>query len=270
MHIKKLIPSVFIFGSLIIGSCSQKTPSADQIIARVGSSYLTKKEVGKLLLEHGSKPPTISTIVTRWINTELLYQAALDKELDRDLRLQNRIHEYSKQLLGSAFLENLSLSGNIVTNDSIKSYYINNKSDFLQPDASAKLYHFIFDEENEAQELVDKLRKPSRNFDRKELFSQYHIDLKTVYKGSLIPVLDNAVFNNRSSKAVLDPIRSNYGFHVIEILDRSKQGSQMGLDEVYDEIYQRLINKYTAQRTLRILDSLKTTLQIELFLENIK
>ena len=44
----------------------------------------------------------------------------------------------------------------------------------------------------------------------------------------------------------------------------------MGLDEVYDEIYQRLINKYTAQRTLRILDSLKTTLQIELFLENIK
>jgi peptidyl-prolyl cis-trans isomerase C len=270
MDIKILTLSVLVFGSLLFVSCSQKAPPADQIVARVESSYLTKQEVETLLLEHGSRPFSTKALITQWINTELLYRAALDKELDRDLQLQTRIQEYSKQLLGRAFLENLSLPGNVITNDSIKSFYINNKSDFLRPSASVKLYHFIFDTEKEAQELADKLRKPSRTLDRKALFSQHRVDLKTAYKGSLIPVLDNVIFNSRSSKSILGPIRSNFGFHVIEILDRSKQGSQMGLDEVYDEIYQRLINKYAAQRTLRILDSLRTTSQVELFLENIK
>ena len=251
-------------------SCGTKQPADDQIVAQVGNSYLTKTSLNKIILEHDDNSTLRNALINQWIESELLYQAALRKGMDHDVKLNDMLHEYSRQLLGSAFLESIRFPTIAIPNDSIRSFYLKNKTNFIRSEDCAKIYHFIVETRKQAEDLTTKLRRPSRDFDRKDLYVYHNADLSTVYKNSLLKDLNNAVFNSRRSNAVVGPVRTKFGYHVIEIISRSKKGSQIGLDEVYDEIRQRLLNEYYSERTFFIIDSLKAAFPVKIFMENIE
>jgi parvulin-like peptidyl-prolyl isomerase len=263
---KHTIYTVFI----LLVSCGTKQPADDQIVAQVGNSYLTKTNLNKIILDHGNNPTLKNALINQWVESELLYQAALRKGMDHDAKLNDILHEYYRQLLGNAFLESTRFPTITISNDSIRSFYLKNKANFIRPKDSAKIYHFIVETREQAEEIKNKLRRPSRSFDRKELYVDHNADLSTVYKNSLLKDLNNAIFNSRGSNAVVGPVRTKFGYHVIEIVSRAKKGSQIDLDEVYDEIRQRLLNEYYSERTFFIIDSLKTTFPVKIFMENIE
>ena len=68
--------------------------------------------------------------------------------------------------------------------------------------------------------------------------------------------LDLAIFNNKRG-AVVGPIRTASGYHVIKIVKKYKKGSRVGLEDVYDKIYQRLLKQKQAVVAAGLLDSLK-------------
>jgi parvulin-like peptidyl-prolyl isomerase len=94
-----------------------------------------------------------------------------------------------------------------------------------------------------------------------ELFSMFDVETKTVKRGMLIKELDGALFN-KIIKSVIGPIQSARGYHVINVLKRHKIGSQLGLENVYDDIYQRLLAQHRAGVSSDILDSLKVKSKI--------
>ena len=54
----------------------------------------------------------------------------------------------------------------------------------------------------------------------KNLLSNYNVNVTTVEKGNLIDTLDNAIFSNNRTNIVIGPIKTDYGYHVIEVLGR--------------------------------------------------
>ena len=79
--------------------------------------------------------------------------------------------------------------------------------------------------------------------------------------------LDREIFSNNQTNTVIGPIKTEYGYHVIEVLGRFSAGTQIDVDEVYDEIYQRLLNQKKALMSNKYLDSLRNKYSVKINLE---
>ena len=55
---------------------------------------------------------------------------------------------------------------------------------------------------------------------------------------------------------VFGPKEHNKEFHVFQVLQKNKRGSYLGLEKVYDEIYQRLYKEKEYLILVSVLDSL--------------
>ncbi len=264
------IASLLLVVVIFFVSCSREQSEDPTIVARVGDSALTQSEVERLVLAYQNNSVPEKFVISQWINREVLFQSALRADLDRDSLINHKIEQYRKDVLGQAFMESIILQDNPISGASIKEYYEQNKQSFKRPENGSRIYHFIFNSLEEAQLVAKNLLNPSSGFDRKALFASHRVDAAVVYKGALIKPLDDALFSSRNRSRVLGPIKSRYGYHVIEVLDRFSTGSQIGLDEAYDEIYQRLLNRHVQLRTLQVLDSLKSKFHIEITMENLK
>ena len=90
--------------------------------------------------------------------------------------------------------------------------------------------------------------------------SMFTKEVGTIKRGRLIKKLDEPLFlKNRS---VVGPIKADGLYHVFDVFNRYKKGSQKDLASCYDEIYQRLFKKRVAKRRSFILDSLKQVANI--------
>ncbi|NOZ03371.1 MAG: hypothetical protein GXO92_02020 [FCB group bacterium] len=259
---------------LIIGCSSKKDtappPTPDNpVVARVNGARLTLKEARGRLLAYDQSQATMNDIVSQWINEELLYQAALLSDLDRDETLTKMVQNYRRKLLGGTFLDSRSLEFKPITSGDVSSYYQENKTMFVRNADEARIYHFVLPTLKEARSVFRTLTTRKSGAQRKELFTAYRVDAITVKKGYLLPELDDLVFRAKSRARILGPVQTASGYHVIEVLERHSKGSQKSLNEVYDEIYQRLISEKRALANLRILDSLRLSSHIEVLMENI-
>jgi parvulin-like peptidyl-prolyl isomerase len=212
---------------------------------------------------------TLNDIITQWINEELLYQAAISSDLGRDETLQKMITNYKRKLLGNTFLESRSNHFPPVTSEDVSDYYQENKSMFIRNTDEARIYHFVLPSLKEARSVFRILSTRKSGTQRRELFTTYRVDAITVKKGYLVPEIDDALFHTRSKAQILGPIQTSSGYHIIEVLERHSKGSRKSLNEVYDEIYQRLVSERRALANLRVVDSLRLNSHIEVLTENI-
>jgi hypothetical protein len=256
--------------AMFFSSCAHERSEDPTHVARIGNTVLTRSEADRLILAYGNNSVPDKFVISQWVNREILFQSALREDLDRDSLINYKTEQYRKDVLGQAFLESIILQDDPISGASIKEYYDQNILSYKRSEDGARVFHFVYNSHAEAVAVARELLNPSSSFDRKTLFASNRVDAAVVYKGSLIKPLDDALFSSRNRSKVLGPIQSRYGFHVIEVLDRFSAGSQIGLDEAYDEIYQRLLNHRIQLRTLQVLDSLKSKFHVEITMENLK
>ena len=84
----------------------------------------------------------------------------------------------------------------------------------------------------------------------------YDIIYSKLKKGDLPTILDNVVFSSFSTNRVVGPIKTNFGYHIVEVVDYLKKGGYLGLDEVYDQISQNIYNYKRASLLDNLIDSL--------------
>ena len=260
---------------IFLAACSQQkeqastpAPTPDNpVVAKVNEKTLTLREAQARFQAYDQDNVSMEDIVTQWVNEEVLYQAALTSDLDRDETLKRLVTDYKRKLLGNSFLESHLKDIKQVTSEDVAAYYKDNKQMFIRNEDEARIYHFSLPSLKDARSVFHILSTQKSGDQRKELFSAYRVDAVTVEKGYLIPELDDALFHSRSRTRVLGPIQSASGYHVIEVLERYSKGSRKSLNEVYDEIYQRLVSERRAMANLHLTDSLRISSHIEVFTE---
>ena len=118
----------------------------------------------------------------------------------------------------------------------------------------------LFVDENpsfKARNIKKTLSNPQATKKKGALFKKYTVETKTVKKGHMTKNLDLAVFSGKKNN-LLGPIVSDDDYYVIEILRFNRVGTIKGLEEVYDEIYQRLLKEKEGVLFQAVLDSLYT------------
>lgn len=262
---KKLIPLITI---LLILSCTKESGINKQIIAKVGTTELTLVEAERLKLTVSNKNYTTNDVVSSWVDRELLYLAAKQSGLDDDETLNAQVDAYRKELVGNAFMDNYLGSKISIENTEIKTFYDKNRGSFKHNNDGAKIMHFYTKTDSTAKYITNVLKQSNNSIDRKELLANFNIDVTTVERGSLIEQLDSEIFSNNRINSVIGPIKTDYGYHVIEVLSRYSAGSQVTIDEAYDEIYQRILNQKKALSSIRFLDSLRNQYTVKINIEN--
>ena len=262
---KILIPIITV---LLIISCSKERRINNKIIAKVESSELTLAEAERLKLTVSNKNFSINDVVSSWVDRELLYLAAKQGGLESDEILNSQVDAYRKELFGGAFMDNYLGYKIAIENTEIKTYYDKNRSSFKHKNDGARIMHFFTKTDSTAKYIANILQQSNNSIDRKELLANFDIDITIVERGSLIERLDSEIFSNNRINNVIGPIKTEYGYHVVEVLGRFSAGSQIALDEAYDEIYQRIFNQKKALSSLRFLDSLRNQYTVKINIEN--
>ena len=260
--------SLFVF--FMFTSCAQKKSNQSPIVAKVNDTVLTVDEYTSLRQRYADPKLSPDHIVSQWIQSELLYQAALKKDFHKDKTLLKAINEYRRMLLGDAYLESLIKESDPISNADIKKYYTSNKSSFVRLVDEARIYHFVVNTKGEARNIVRVLKRKRSGGELKSVFTDYGVDADIIKKGFLMPELNALIFSSPGKLSVLGPKKIGDQYHVVEVLDRYPAGSVISLDEGYDEIYQRLIQRRIVFSSKTILDSLFSHNNIKTYLENIK
>jgi len=258
-----------MFFLVLFSSCSNQKPANDVcILATVNNSVLTCDEGERLLLNFPAGSTTLSHIVSLWVDRELLYQSGIKNNFDKDLNIVTSVQDFQKKQIGNAYLSSVYNHKYSITKDEVRKYYKSNLTNYVRKSSEAKVVHFKFDDEKTARKVKKALSSKLSGEKRKELFSLYNVDVMTVKKGTLVSSLNKAIFTTR--KNVVGPVKTSHGYHVVEVVDRFKKGSQIGLEQVYDEIYQRLVNQQLSKARVEVLDSLRSEALIKINVEKLQ
>lgn len=259
--------STILLCSLLFFSCGKTSNPESPSVARVGQTVLTQAELERTMLSLSDRPINKTDIISDWIDRELLFLAALEADIENDETLKLQVETYRKHLIGRTFMDNYIASDITVDNSEIREYYDENRAAFKYQYDGAKIIHFLVQSDTVAVDIAGILRRPSQDIDRKQLLVSYAVDVLDVEKGSSLTPVDEALFSN-SRTNIVGPIKTNYGYHVIEVLDRYRAGSQIDLDKAYDEIYQIIYNQKKQRRSAALMDSLRNHYNVKIYLEN--
>ena len=243
---------VFLF-FVACGSVDQKTNS--DIIARVGDETLTKKDLLLLTGNQVGGKDVFSRAINNWVEKKLLYRAALSIGLNKDLMLAKERDLFYENLLISSFVDIQTKANIKITKKEVSDYYLSNKNSFVRMDEEVLVKHFTFKTNKAAKRTVKELKKKKPKTDMEEFLKDQIVDTKTITKREAGSNHVGFVFDGEVGD-VLGPKKIGGFFHVFQILQNHKEGSYIGLEKVYEEIYQRIHKEKEALVLGSVLDSL--------------
>ena len=167
-------------------------------------------------------------------SAELAKQGLTDEDVRNELRtriLTNKIYEAVTKKV-------------TVTDADIKEYYDNNPTQYQQP-ASREVRHVLVKSKALAQRLHDQIQAGA---DFAELAKKYTQDQAskadggkfTAFKGRTVEPFDEFVFSAKTGE-LSDPIKTEFGWHIIEALGPVKPATTQPLADVKDEIQTTLL-----------------------------
>ena len=160
---------------------------------------------------------------------ELAKQNLTDEDVRNELRtriLTNKIYE--------------AVTKKVTVSDAdIKAYYYKNPAQYQQP-ASREVRHILVKTEAQAQKLHDQIQSGA---DFAALAKKYTQDQAskadggkfTAFKGRTVEPFDEFVFSAKTGE-LSDPIKTEFGWHIIEVLSAIKPATTTPLDQVKDSI----------------------------------
>ena len=253
-----LIHYLTLLSVLVFFACGNDRSKTSDLIAQVGEKTLTTKNIGSVLSLPASEKKRASKVIQEWVDTTILYVEAEKAGVTKDSQLIKKRNAFYKNLVVSSYINTLAEKTILVTKEDIGSYYKKNGAGFLRKEDEVYAAHYTTDNQSSAKQLVELLfSKSSRGLADTSMFTK---ETGTIKRGQLIKKLENPLFLKKQN--VVGPIKADGLYHVFNVFNKYKKGSQKDLAGCYDEIYQRLFKKSVAERRIFILDSLKQVANI--------
>ena len=241
---------------LFVGlSCSSDQSKEQTVLARVNKNILTKQGLGQLVAGKINKPKAVTAATHKWVKKNLLYSAAISAGLDRDEKLIKQRDVFYRELLGAAFLDVQKTNKIKVTKKDVSDYYSKNRGSFFRKSDAVLIKHFVLPSKKEAEKIKKALKNRREGEALEEYIKKYKPETKTIQKNLVKDNLAGFIFSGKRG-AVLGPKKRGVFFHVFEIIQTYKKGDVLGLELVYDEVYQRIYKQKEIQLVNGVVDSL--------------
>lgn len=267
----KKIARVFLFLALPIAltGCNRRADD-DRVVAKVGAEKLTITDLVDDIPQQIQKNLTSAEVrefVLQWINNEVLYQEALNRHLDEREDLKRQFEKLRKELLVNKLIQQTLGNDITVSDEEVQAYYDNNKESFALEEDMVKAYHALFKTSKEANAFRQKLAQgtPFAEAIQQTFGDSLNADdwdWGYFDRQDVIPEIADVLFKLRVG-SYSRPIRSKYGYHIVQLLDKLKKGDVKKFETVKEEIRLKLETRKKQEMYQRFLLQAKSKYQIE-------
>lgn len=242
--------------------------SKDDVAATVNGTPISKKQLDQIMLQQASQgmpdnPETRKLVIDNLAMQLLVAQEAVTKGLDKTPEVTEQIEMTRQSILANAFIRDYTKTAS-VTDDALKAEY--DKFKAQSGGNQFKARHILVEKEDEAKEIITKLKKDAKAFDG--LAKSKSKDPGSKGKGgdlgwfdarSMVPEFSAAVAKLEKGKFTEEPVKSQFGYHVI-ILDDTRPVTVPSFEELKPGLTQQL----QQQNLKKLLDDIKAKAKIDI------
>jgi peptidyl-prolyl cis-trans isomerase C len=243
----KSVSGVYLFPiALVIClqlGCRSKSQNA-QMAAKAGNAVLTREELQKRMTLEGLPQNRENEFIENWINEELLVQEAQRQGIEKTDELKWEIEKVEKQYLINQLIEKTFAEKIRITDLNISDFYEKNKTIFEAEEDKVHLLQIMTKNQTDAEMTLQEIKagKPFEQAARDRSIDPFRDkggDMGFVGRNDVIPELSRIAFSLPEG-SLSSILRSNQGYHILKVLKKHTKGETRDLQEVRDEISQRL------------------------------
>ncbi len=272
MSIKSRILLASAASLLTLSACNADQPAKavakDGVAATVNGTAISKSRVDLLVKQRAGmgQPDNADTrkgIIDQLAMQMLISQEAIKKGLDKSPEVLDQIELTKQSILANAFVQDY-IKNNPVSDDLLKAEYDKIKAQMSGNEYKAR--HILVEKETEAKDIIAKLKKDAKQFDKlakeksKDPGSKGNGgDLGWFDPRGMVPEFSAAVAKLEKGKFTLEPVKSQFGYHVI-MLEDSRAMQIPPLDQVKPQLTQQV----QQQNLKKMIDDMKAKAKIEM------
>jgi foldase protein PrsA len=189
-----------------------------------------------------------------WLTQEILYREALQEQLAEKPQVKNILNEQARAVL-SQHLMNQQLAAKIhITETDLQTYYAANKNTFTEQ-AKAQIRHILVDDEQQAGNLIDRIKsgedfaKLAEEFSKDESTKKDGGKIETdVSRGSYVagignlPELNEKIFEADAPSVLDEPFKAEKGWEIVKV-EYKQAERQKSFDEVREQVMSTLLSQ---------------------------
>ena len=205
----------------------------NKILAKVGEFTVTESEVNEMvaqLMQSGqnlNNPQGRAMVLEQLIANKLFLLDAKKNMYEYNAEFKAQLEKVKNDMLVNFAMSKALESVKPATEDEIKAFYEENKSQFVAGE-SVSASHILVDSEEKANELLEKINGGEISFEdaaRKESScpsSENGGNLGEFTRGQMVPEFDEAVFS-MSVGEIAGPVKTQFGYHLIKLNAKNEE-----------------------------------------------
>lgn len=265
------------------------------MVARVGLVPITAPQIVAAIKEHGAagqrryrEPAELRLLVEDQIRLELLAQAAMERGLDRDPEVVAAARKIMVRKLLERDMDSARFDGEgaTISEQAIVNHYERNRDKYLQPEMR-RLAHIQLAPDEKGRALAVSLiaqleAKPGDRTLFRQLAKRYSLDPGNRERGGEVSYTThealtqdfglsfaNQVFALATDELASAPVQSTKGWHIVRLIS-VREALVRPLDEVRDDIRERLLRTERSKTFDRYLGELRTRFPVALHEEQLQ
>jgi len=243
-------------------------PSPDTVVAIINGTKITRADV---IASAQSLPPQYQqqidvifpALIDRLVDLTLLSEEGRKQDLQDDAEVKARVDQYAKQVIQEVVIRRHIET--MMTEEAIQARY----EKFLAeqpPRIEVRAQHILVASEAEAKEVIVQLAggadfaAVAKEKSTDPSAQQNGGDLGYFGPGDMVPEFERAAFALEKGQSSTEPVQSQFGWHVIKVVDRREQAAptlQQARGQIEELLSSELVTAYVT--------SLRAGAKVEMF-----
>ena len=259
---------------LALGACNAdkdagsaaKAP-ADAVAATVNGVPITQKAVDRMAKQGASSgrpdtPETRKAVLDHLTLQAVIAQEAVKEGLDKSPDVIEQLESIRQAVLANAYVQDY-MKKHPVSDEAVQAEYEHIKASMSGTEYKAR--HILVDKESEAKDIIARLKKDPGAF--AQLAAEKSKDPGSRSNGGelgwfdprrMVPEFDAALSHLEKGKFTLEPVKTQFGYHVI-LLEDTRPIQAPALDQIKPQLAQQL----QQQDVMKQMETLKSQAKID-------
>lgn len=256
--------------ALVLAACnpSNDTKTAGPVAATVNGKPISQRTVDQIMQQAAASgrpdtPETRKAVIEQLGLQVVMAEEAVKKGLDKTPEVADQLQAMKQSVLANAYVQDL-IKTTPVSDEALQAEYDRIKATVKGTEYKAR--HILVEKEAEARDIIARLRKDPSQFAK--LAAEKSKDPGSKDQGGdlgwfdprrMVPEFAAALGKLEKGKFTLEPVKTQYGYHVIALEDtRPIQAPPLA------EVKPQLVQQLQQQNAVKQLDALKDKAKVEM------